>query len=262
MGQLKTRLKILARSRSLSFMRHHFALPTREEPAAYVWKGITVSYRPGTSDTELIYKILLKAGKKGEYAPPAEFRVDPASISTVLDIGANIGVSALYLSTVFPKATIYAFEPEPRNVELLTLNAQQRNNIRVLPFALGARDGELILYDSDNPTNFGGFSSYGEGVNRTSSKTVLVRGTASALDELGISSVDIIKIDTEGAEWDILMTMREEMLCKTKLIIGELHGHRDFALLDRLQPNFHIGLRKGILSRLFNFYAVNRRLYA
>jgi hypothetical protein len=48
------------------------------------------------------------------------------------------------------------------------------------------------------------------------------------------------------------------MLRGVKLIMGELHGRRDFSLLDYLQPHFHIGMRKGITKRLFNFYALRR----
>ena len=51
----------------------------------------------------------------------------------------------------------------------------------------------------------------------------------------------------------------EKLIAATQLILGELHGHRDFALLDYLQPSFHVGLNKSIKKRLFNFYAVNRR---
>jgi hypothetical protein len=40
--------------------------------------------------------------------------------------------------------------------------------------------------------------------------------------------------------------------------MGELHGMRDFALLDYLQPMFDIGLKKQIRNRLFNFYALRR----
>jgi hypothetical protein len=41
--------------------------------------------------------------------------------------------------------------------------------------------------------------------------------------------------------------------------MGELHGRRDFELLDYLQPQFHIGAKKQLKTRLFNFFAVNRQ---
>ena len=45
-----------------------------------------------------------------------------------------------------------------------------------------------------------------------------------------------------------------------RVIMGELHGRRDFELLDYLQPHFHIGAKKQLKTRLFNFFAVNRQV--
>jgi hypothetical protein len=87
---------------------------------------------------------------------------------------------------------------------------------------------------------------------------VPVRHAGRALQELGIGLIDVVKIDTEGAEWEILTAMDPARLRGVRLIMGELHGIRDFELLAFLQPMFDIGMRKQIRNRLFNFYAVNR----
>lgn len=257
--KLKNKLKVLLRSGSLKFTRDYVARGVPREPRVYLWQGMPVHYRPGTSDARLIYSILLKRGSKGEYAVPGEARLDPASVRTVLDIGANVGISALYFSRAFPNAQIHAFEPEPQNCRLLSANAAGNGRIVVHPFALGSEDGELKLFYSDDNSNLGGFSSYDTGIDAKRSVSVPVRHAGRALAALGIGRADVIKIDTEGAEWDILTSLDTELLAGARLIMGELHGHKDFALLDFLQPNFDIGARKNILNRLFNFYAVNRR---
>ena len=48
----------------------------------------------------------------------------------------------------------------------------------------------------------------------------------------GIAAADVIKIDTEGAEWEILTSIDRTLLSQVRVIMGELHGRRDFELLD------------------------------
>jgi FkbM family methyltransferase len=264
MAGIKLKAKVWLRSHSLKFTRDYFEKDSRpaseSRPArrVYEWNGLPIHYRAGTSDARLIYNILLKRGRKSEYAVPSECKLDPRAVRTVLDIGANIGISAAYLASVFPNAEVHAFEPEPGNCELLRANAQACPRIKAHPFALGAADGELTLFDSDDDANFGGFSAHRLGVNPGRSKSVPVRHAGRAIKELGIGPIDVAKIDTEGAEWDILTAMHPEQLRGVRLIMGELHGIRDFELLAFLQPTFDIGMRKQIRNRLFNFYAVNR----
>ena len=85
-----------------------------------------------------------------------------------------------------------------------------------------------------------------------------MKKTDSFLQEIGVGQVDLIKIDTEGAEYDILTSMSVDMLSKTRWIIGELHGERDFELLTYLNQWFYIDMDKSLRSRLYNFNAVNR----
>jgi FkbM family methyltransferase len=258
MAGLKDRVKVLLRSGSLHFTRDYFSHSPQPARRIYRWGGLPVHYRSGTSDTRLIYSILLKRGRKSEYALPRACALDPARVRTVLDIGANIGISAVYLASIFPNAEVHAFEPEPGNVALLSENAKAIPRIRVHPFALGAEDGELTLYSSDEAVNFGGFSAHGLGVDASRSQRVPVRHAGRCLAALGVRQVDVIKIDTEGAEWDILTSLGKPLLDAVQLIMGELHGRRDFELLTFLQPAFDIEMKKQLRNRLFNFYAARR----
>jgi FkbM family methyltransferase len=255
----RLRSKVLLRSRSLEFTREYFKRDGEGALRTYLWKGVPITYRSGTSDAGLIYNILLKRGRKAEYVLPPEAKLQPADVETVLDIGANIGIASVYFATVFPNATIHAFEPEPRNCEVLMANANAVGRIKVHPFALGAEDGELELFDSEDKANLGGFSAHGLGVNPSRSKPVPMRHAGRAVAALGILRADVLKIDTEGAECEILTAMDRAFLGRVRVIMGELHGRRDFELLDYLQPQFHIGAKKQLKTRLFNFFAVNRQ---
>ena len=253
-------LKYLLRSGSLRFARDHARAPEQGALSSYVWRGQPIWYRPGTSDTELIYKILLKRGRKSEYA------IEPAQLAaigeaqTVLDIGANIGVSTLYLCRLFGKAKLFAFEPVPENYALLARNTAHLPQVHALPVALGERDGEIQFFHSDNRDNFGGFSRFEAGSDAGRTLSVPLRDARRQLGELGIAGADVVKIDVEGSEWEVLATLGAEFLRRTKFIMGELHGRRDFELLALLSDHFRIAVKKKLDDRCYMFQALQRGL--
>lgn len=253
-------LKYLLRSGSLRFVREHNRPYRPGALSTYDWNGQTIWYRPGSSDSELIYKILLRRGLKGEYAIPPDIRSAIGQVDTILDIGANIGISSIYLGSLFPQARLFAFEPAPENVAVLERNMKGRAQVRVVPVALGERDGTLEFFASDSATNFGGFSRFEAGSDVGRKTAVPVRHAGRQFAELGVAQADIIKVDVEGSEWEIMNALGEDFLSKTKYICGELHGHRDFELLASLSRHFHIAVRKSLRDRLFMFQAVNKAL--
>lgn len=255
MASWKMKAKLLARSRNPAFVRDALA-PFDPVLRSIEWQGMTLHYRPGSSDPWAIYNHLMKPPERDEYAPPREFPLARDAVRTVLDIGANVGVTALYFSRIFPNAQIYAFEPAPDNFAVLAKNVANCARIRAFNFALGAKDATLELYASDNPVNFGGYSLHAAGSDTSKKVSIPVRNVVSVLQENALEKIDVIKIDTEGAEWDILTAFPEPVLRTAKYITGELHGNRDFALLDYLSPWFDVGMRKKLSSRLFNFQAV------
>lgn len=255
---MKESLKYLLRSRSPKFVRDHYSRFSAGAVASYQWNGHQVWYRPGSSDTELIYKILLRQGRKGEYAIEPEILARLGSVRTVLDIGANIGISSVYLATIFPQAQVFAFEPSPENVPLLKRNTEPFGRVKIVPLALGEKDGTLEFFASEAAANFGGFSRYGAGSDTGRKTSVPVRHAARLLSDTGIVSADVIKIDVEGSEWEVLSTLGEDFLSRAKYISGELHGHRDFDLLGLLSRHFHVAVRKRLQDRIFMFQAVNR----
>jgi len=250
---LKEAFKWLLRSRSISFVWDRFSTPKHNTTLEYHWHGTTLRYRPGTSDQDLIYEILLKTGKKEEYWLP-----DDINAEVILDIGANIGIASTYLATRFPKARIFAFEPVPENFAILKDNVAQFENVRALPVALGRDDGSIEMFVSDSESNFGGFSFYPAGSNTHQKLRVEVRSAESMMRELGLDHADVIKIDTEGAEYDIITSLHGNFLSRVKWIYGELHGNRDFELLAYLSEHFDIGVKRTMGKRLFMFHARNR----
>lgn len=128
----------------------------------------------------------------------------------VIDVGANIGFYTLLSSTlVKDSGKVYAFEPEPRNYELLLRNISMNEFKNIMPFREAVSDicgwTELNI-DVIEP----GAHSI---CNVRDSFCASVRVNTTSLDSFAktmrIDSVDFIKIDVEGAEMNVLKGMHE-----------------------------------------------------
>lgn len=256
--------KKLYRSGSWDFVVHSRPGRHADELKEYRWKGQNLYYRAGTADAGAFYEILIrptrKIGeghlrpKKLEYWVPAE--VNP---EIILDIGGNIGTTSVYYSNLFPHAKIYTFEPVPGNFELLQKNVSGLANVTAFNVGLGDGDKRVPIYDSNEYGNTGGFSIYNVNVDTSKSQQIEVRDSRAFLTEIGVKKADLIKIDTEGAEYDILTTMDKGLLSNVKWIIGELHGIRDYELFEYLSQWFDLDIRKSLRSSLYQFNARNKK---
>lgn len=226
------------------------------------WNNKPVYYRSGTSDRGLIYNILIRKGKKAEYYIPDE--VNPA---VILDIGANIGITAIWMAHMFPNARIYCFEPMRENFDILSKNTIPYKNIHAFNYGLGKESGKYDIYANEELSNRGGFSLYhlehdtvNYGTLNTATTRIDIKNASESLSGLRITKVDIIKIDTEGAEFDILTSLPEEILSGSQWIMGELHGINNFETLTLIDRWYSIGLKKKLKSNLFQFFGINKSL--
>lgn len=122
---------------------------------------------------------------------------------TVLDIGANIGLTALRMSAVLGNGKVYAFEPDPQNYGRFQAHIRSAKvpNVEGFQCALGSEEGVGNLCN-DEPRNRGCVWIDTVDAERTSS--VRVTTVDRFCKRQGLSRVDLIKIDTEGAELAVL----------------------------------------------------------
>jgi len=235
------------RSKSIDFFINYNKKPP--ELRMFKWNGFPLYYRTATSDVDLINVILFRSR--------SEYHIDTKGISPkiILDIGGNIGLSAIYFAIKFPNANIYSLEPQRDNFELLLKNTAHYKNIKAFNIGLGNRDAVLPIYN-DNDTNNGTFSLYTGNKERG---YVQIRNAATFFQE-NITDVDLIKIDTEGAEYDILTSIPQKILQKTSWIIGELHNNRDKELIDYLSEWFKVTTSAPIPCPACDFLAINHNL--
>lgn len=130
------------------------------------------------------------------YGAEARFTVSPGD--TVLDIGANVGEFTLYAAT--RGADVIAVEPDRLNFRAWTNNTAAFPNARGFQFACSDQDGEATFYAFPE----GADSSLIEPEHWTDKYTVPVKRLDDFVLSLGVTKIDVIKCDTEGAEPEML----------------------------------------------------------
>lgn len=125
---------------------------------------------------------------------------------TIIDIGANTGVYALLAATTNPHADVYAFEPVERVYSKLLMNVQLNEyDITCVKKAVSNVDGTAVIYDTSRPHTY----SVTVNVNRMKQHDAFpVKIETITLDtfvqQRGLSSVDLMKIDVETHEPEVL----------------------------------------------------------
>jgi FkbM family methyltransferase len=130
----------------------------------------------------------------------------------VLDIGANIGCTAIALSQLANGGSVNAFEPVPRTFASLYANAGKLPNVSVHNFALGSCSATLPM-QGDNHNSSGAFIANDYHITQPGHFTidVPVRTLDDAFPSLGIDRVDFMKVDVEGFELDVFEGARETL---------------------------------------------------
>ncbi len=129
---------------------------------------------------------------------------------TAVDIGANVGFMAVHMADrAGPDGTVLAFEPEPRNFSILSVNARHARYRNIIPFpmAIGDRVGTAHLFLS--PRDGGDHRTVGVETSRESVPVEIT--TVDHLARERRTVVHFVKMDIQGAEGAALRGMRETL---------------------------------------------------
>lgn len=185
----------------------------------------------------------------------------------VIDLGANVGSTSIALGCLFRgKIKIYAVEPHPELYAILVENIKKHNLIDiVIPFNLAIGSTQLFIQSKLNPHNTG------TSITSAFETDAVIKVDCIKLDDFllknNITHADILKIDVEGAEydifseftlWDIVTKYHIEFHDIPVSKQGEI---RKFGFYDEmLGPVF--GLRRHILSKLrLNYRTFQARMF-
>jgi FkbM family methyltransferase len=133
----------------------------------------------------------------------------------IVDVGAHIGMASILFALRYPTARIIALEPEPSNFAALTRNTAPYKTISPIQAALWREDGEATLGES-NAHPKGDFQIVEQGRQRVRAITM-----ETLMRESGIDSIDLLKVDIEGAEIEVFECC--PWIEKVRVMAIELH---------------------------------------
>ena len=151
-----------------------------------------------------------------------EYDVEDFEINTndiVIDIGAHIGLFSLLVSQLCKTGKILSFEPVSENFDLLVSNLKLNHIKNILPFnmAVSKNSGRLDLFLNNDQSAHSIFSKSSESINVESTSLQKI------FEEHKISSCKILKLDCEGAEYEIIDSLPSEYLDKIQNMVIEYH---------------------------------------
>ncbi|MXV16345.1 FkbM family methyltransferase [Hufsiella ginkgonis] len=139
---------------------------------------------------------------------------------TIIDVGGNIGLFTLWMKQQYPDMTVYSFEPFKQNYDQLVSNLLLSKVKHVNPIMRGVGGHTRIEKLYLNPKNLGGHSIYKQDDNNESVDIDIV-SLDEVLAALGPKTCSLLKLDCEGAEYEIIKSMTAETAKKIKRIIFE-----------------------------------------
>jgi FkbM family methyltransferase len=189
---------------------------------ARLFRGRTMTLRPrghaypfhfrhGTTDLTAVIDVLLL----DEYA----CTLNVPNVRVIVDAGANIGTTSTYLLAAYPTATVVALEPDPANFAILVRNlARYGSRARCVQAALWDQPTRLTL------DRRGGEWSTRVRAARPDEGDVRGTSVSHLLEECGLTHIDILKMDIEGAEQVVFRADANNWLDRVRVIAIDLHG--------------------------------------
>jgi len=135
-----------------------------------------------------------------------------------IDIGANIGIHTVRIGK--EGIDVYAFEPSPKTYGILCKNIKDFPNIEPFNYALGDKNTEGLFYVHEQSKS--GFDGLHNVYKKKDVKEIKVK--VRTLDSFDFKNIGLIKIDTEGNEYNILKGAFKTLKKEKPHLIIEVHS--------------------------------------
>lgn len=141
----------------------------------------------------------------------------------VVDVGANIGQFAFFARQYLGAARVVSVEPLSESHRILVRNAPEPRDC--LRCAVSDREGNVVLHVAKETTQLSSYVPQPDDL-YSARHTVAARTLDDIATELGVGEVDLLKIDTEGSEFDVLRSARE-LLGRCRFVLVEMSVFRN-----------------------------------
>lgn len=154
---------------------------------------------------------------------------DLPSTPVVIDIGANVGFFDIQLLSKIENATIYAYEPIPANVRTLQNTLQQNprleQSVRLFPVAVTGKplDKLELFAETDETSQVVASAISGFHENNSRKITVPCTSLTDIIQNNDLQSIDFLKMDCEGSEYDIMYHTDRALIRRIKKMMIEVH---------------------------------------
>lgn len=164
-------------------------------------------------------------------------------VFTVFDVGAADGDKTITFLKNFPQATVYCFEPLEESLERLNRRTRKwQKRVKIFPVALGAENGfadfHVVAHRDSSSFLFPPKAKF-------ETRKVSVRRLDDIVREENIKSIDLVKIDVEGAEKLVLEGAKEVFKNKVNNVFIEIsayrHGIHSAAHIETFQYMYDCG---------------------
>ncbi len=145
----------------------------------------------------------------------------PVKDPVIMDIGGNIGLFSLRMKQLYPDAEIFSFEPFQSNFEQLTstVEVSKLKNVSAFPFGIGGTTRKERLYIHKN--NVSGHSILQSETNSDVYTDIELVSIREIFKKLKITKCHLLKMDCEGAEYEIIKNIDRELAASIEKIVFE-----------------------------------------
>lgn len=182
------------------------------------------------------------------------YPIQPTDV--IVDIGANIGSFSIWAARQANKGMVYAFEPDEYNFQLLQTNIKRNHctNIEALHQAVSDQDGSISFYQQSKENNVNHTMFPDHFATKVDVPSITLE---SWIRSVGVTKINLLKIDAEGAEYPILLSSPASVFKKIEKIYVEYHdyidhGHQVETLVNFLQENGYDVERSGSLLNIYH----------
>jgi FkbM family methyltransferase len=185
------------------------------------WRPLTL--RTGKiGDLFILYEVLAFEA----YQIPGSI-IAPHSVETIVDCGANIGLTALYFASAYPAARIYCVEADPDNFAVLQANAASEPRLVPIHACIVATPQTSARFDNQGPA----WGRHNLEITNANGASVPAITLDELLERYALARVDLLKMDIEGAEREVLAA--GNYLDAVQHIVAELHAGYSLADFSR-----------------------------